>query len=91
LGLLGFHDALREEDSGNYTCRYIEDSSILSYYYVYVPGASIFTSPDGYDTDVFITPKDKSVRIPCSVTHPNASVSLYRTANVRMIFAHLVG
>lgn len=38
LGLLGFQGVLREEDTGNYTCRSIQEPAVNSYYYIFVPG-----------------------------------------------------
>ncbi|CAL8109613.1 unnamed protein product [Orchesella dallaii] len=74
LGLLGFHGVLREEDTGNYTCRSIQEPSVHSYYYVYVPGDELFASPNG--TNITYSPQDQYIRIPCGVSHPKASVSL---------------
>ncbi|ODN00058.1 Sushi, nidogen and EGF-like domain-containing protein 1 [Orchesella cincta] len=74
LGLLGFHGVLREEDTGNYTCRSIQEPSVHSYYYIYVPGDGLFASPNG--TNITYAPQDQYIRIPCGVSHPKASVSL---------------
>lgn len=41
LGLLGFHGVLREEDTGNYTCRSIQDPGVHSYFFIYVPGQTL--------------------------------------------------
>ncbi|XP_035709413.1 neurogenic locus notch homolog protein 3-like isoform X2 [Folsomia candida] len=79
LGLLGFQGALRSEDTGNYTCRSIQNATIHSYFYIYVPGPSLFTPPDDYNSEIYFTPRDKQVWIPCAVASSKAVVSLHKT------------
>ena len=77
---LGYGRPVAAYDSGKYTCRSLQDAGKASNYYLFVSDGKLFIRQDG-DT-VYFRRTDPSVRIPCSVSHPKATVSLQKSVNV---------
>ncbi|CAL8142877.1 unnamed protein product [Orchesella dallaii] len=85
LAYLSFPSGLSAKDTGQYSCQNAYNKTVNNYAYVYVPkrnihGDQIVFVPNGRKKEIALSASDKSARIPCSVVHPNAKVSLERVA-----------
>lgn len=76
---LGFGRPLASYDSGKYTCRSLQDPSKAVHYFLFISDGKLFIRNEG--EMIYFKRSDPSVRIPCSVTHPSAVVSLQKVSN----------
>lgn len=76
---LGYGRPLGYYDTGKYTCRSLQDPTRAVHYFLFVSDGKLFIRPDG--EMIYFKRSDPSVRIPCSVTHPKAVVSLQKVVN----------
>jgi hypothetical protein len=68
---------IKEHHTGKYICTPAEAIDDRTFFHIYVPGQNLFTSLTGHN--IILPRNDTTILIPCTVSNPNALVTLDRS------------
>ncbi|ODN02991.1 Slit 3 protein [Orchesella cincta] len=75
--LIGSDDGVVDsKETGEYICRNTQNPEESIRYYIFVPGKSYFIRRGGI---IKLSPNDNSLRIPCSISNPDARVTILKS------------